>query len=570
MKPASEHTESHRPSAALAAGEGGLAVLLFGLLAVLVGIVAGLASLAPAAPPMVLALTALLAVGSAAIVVAWILKARALGALRSGGATPQPRHHAPASREPAAAIIEARQSLVERVSAWGLAALAFITYTRFSDVLIRNYGLPSIAEPLVGLLLLAIIGRWVSGHRSEDWVAPALLLASIGVVRFASLLYAADVGGAQAALEDFIKDAIIAVILIILLERGATLRRVVWALIAAGIFMGTISVHQYLTGSFDNSYMGFGVAGVMNIVGSQNDYRAAGPVGDPNSYAQIMLPLVALALDRLWYERSRLLRLVAAWALVVCTLTVIFTFSRGAFLALVAMLALLVPLYRPNPRYVIVALLLALPLLFVMPPTYTARITTIADVLPSSDTDPRAEVSFRGRTSEALAALMMFRDHPLLGVGFHNYPVYYEQYSRIIGLDPRREDRSAHSLYLEIAAETGLLGLTVFGALLWGIFAGTRRAHKTLTALGAHEPARMIAALRIGLIGYLIAAIFLHGAYARFLWLLVGIALAAPRIAGYERAIRAVVHRPDAAPPAPRFRGGKGGRCRQIPHCFPS
>ena len=43
----------------------------------------------------------------------------------------------------------------------------------------------------------------------------------------------------------------------------------------------------------------------------------------------------------------------------------------------------------------------------------------------------------------------MFGDYPIFGVGPGNYPLHYLDYSQEIGLDPRLEQREAHSLYLE-------------------------------------------------------------------------------------------------------------------------
>ena len=40
-------------------------------------------------------------------------------------------------------------------------------------------------------------------------------------------------------------------------------------------------------------------------------------------------------------------------------------------------------------------------------------------------------------------------------------------------------------------------------------------------------------------LGYLVAALFLHNAYPRYLWLLVGIAFAIPEVAQYEAAAKA-------------------------------
>ncbi|MGB0387045.1 MAG: O-antigen ligase family protein [Ardenticatenaceae bacterium] len=424
----------------------------------------------------------------------------------------------------------------------GLLLLIFMTYTRFSDVLVHTHGLPSTAQPLVLLLLMLIFFRWATGKYKQApfrsaWLRASILLASYGLVRFVSLLYAADFAPAQEALLDYVKDAIIAIIVVIVLRRGASLRRVIWALLAAGTFIGTISVIQYMSGAFYYDYLGFGTANVQHIIGKTEDFRISGSIGEPNFYAQTLLPLVALAFERMCNEKGRLRRLLAAWALVACVLAIIFTFSRGALVALAAMVAMMIVLRPPRPKEFLVALLIILPALPFVPAQYVERVTTLIDVLPGMNTDPRSEVSFRGRTSELIAGWMMFSDNPLFGVGLNNYPVHYQDYARRIGLETRREPRAPHSLYIEVMAELGFFGIVTFGALLWNMFHGIHLARKMCRRVGLVEYGNLVTGVGVGLMGYLTAAIFLHAAYPRFWWVLVGVGLAIPQLVRNEKGL---------------------------------
>jgi O-antigen ligase len=419
---------------------------------------------------------------------------------------------------------------------WGLLTLIFMTYVNLSDVLIKHYGAPSTARLYIALLLAAILIRWLlARERPTGWLRPAVLLGLVGLVRTASLFYAADPARTWAGLDDYFKDAMVALIVFTLLQRATTLRRVIWTLLAAGIFMGTITVYQQLTGTFDNPYWGFGTTKIVyESVRDTLDYRLAGPLNDANTYGQLMVILVPLALDRFWNERNHLLRLCAAWAFTVCALSVLFTFSRGAFLALLVALGFMVIRHPPRPLALLITMAVAIPLMQFVPANYVHRVSTVLNFLPGSDTDYRADESFKDRSSEMTVAWMLFAERPILGVGLSNYNSYYQQYSRLLGLDPRREDRSAHSLYLELAAEGGLLGLATFGAIMWMVIRGMREARQNLRRASLPDHASMVAAFSVGLAGYLTAAIFLHDAYSRFLWLLIGIALALRQVAQNE------------------------------------
>ncbi len=421
----------------------------------------------------------------------------------------------------------------------GLLVLVFITYTRFSDVMIQFHDAPSVAKLLVPALFLLVLGRWLLfGERPAGWQRPALLMGAYGLVSFISLLYAADPGRVEVALITYVKDAMIVVAVALLLQRATALRRVIWVLLAAAIFLGTISVYQQLTGTFENVYGGFGQAKIRNIVTDLDDYRISGPLGGPNEYAQMMVALVPLALDRLWNERRPLLRLLAAWALAASILTIIFTFSRGGFIALAVVLVIMFVRRPPNLLTLLVTALLVIPLLQFVPPEYTDRLRTLAYILPGSPQQAETDVAFRGRLSENTSAIQMFVERPVFGVGLDNFPIHYQRYSRELGLDNRREIRSAHSLYLQIASEQGLAGLAIFGVVFWFVFKGLHQAGRDFERASLADAAQMTTALGIGIIGFLTAGIVLHLIYPRFLWLLVGIALAAPMVARRELAHR--------------------------------
>ena len=73
----------------------------------------------------------------------------------------------------------------------------------------------------------------------------------------------------------------------------------------------------------------------------------------------------------------------------------------------------------------------------------------------------------------------MWRVHPIMGVGPGNFEQHYLDYSSRIGIDPRAEERSAHSLYLESLAETGLVGSVPFFALIGVALLRPWRARQT-------------------------------------------------------------------------------------------
>jgi putative inorganic carbon (hco3(-)) transporter len=143
----------------------------------------------------------------------------------------------------------------------------------------------------------------------------------------------------------------------------------------------------------------------------------------------------------------------------------------------------------------------------------------------------REEASFRGRSSAQQAGWLMFLDNPLFGLGVGNFGNHYQEYSRGLGIDSSRWDQAPHNLYLEIVTEKGLVGLSVFAALIGTMFTGIGRARRQFLDVGEPSLASLVIAFRIGIIGYMIAGIFLQLSYPRFFWVLIGIGFAIPNVA---------------------------------------
>ena len=381
---------------------------------------------------------------------------------------------------------------------------------------------------------MIILARWLLyREKPQAWERAAVFVAGYGLIGLSALLYAAYAAPVQETLITFIKDAIIAIAVVILINRAVTLHRVIWTLLIAGILMGTITSFQYVTGTFHNNYWGLGQAQIYYIVGETNDYRAGGPGFGPNAYGQFMLVLVPLALDRFWQEQKPFLRILAGWALAATTLAVVFSFSRGAFLGLIVVLAIMFIRRPPAPLIMLLTILIAALLLRFIPPEYTARLATLTELLPA-DQKTIQDGSFRGRLSENISGWRMFTDRPFLGVGLGNFRPYYQEYSRTLGLDQRREARAPHSLYLEIVSEMGLVGLAWFAALMWVLFSGLLQARRDFLKAGMPDYASMSTTLAVSLLSLLITGIFLHSAHPRHYWLLYGIIFAAPHVAKRE------------------------------------
>ncbi len=411
-----------------------------------------------------------------------------------------------------------------------LAVFFFITFTQFSEVAISFYHLPSLAQPLAGLLLFIFLVRWtIYGERPLTSSRSITFVLLYILILFVHMLYADNFIMARDSFIGFAKDMLGGVIVVMLVRTPASIKNAVLPIVVAGILMGTISVIQFTRNDFANQYGGFG-RWENQVSGETSRNRISGPYANPNAYSQVLIVIVAIALGRLWYEKRAGLKALAGWAVVVCALSVIFTYSRGGFLTLVATIALLFVQNRSRFFPILLTAAVAVAALQFLPTDYTSRLTTLFQ-FSNSPSAQVTDTSFRGRLSENIAAWQMFWDHPYFGVGLGNFKVQYQEYSRLIGLDTRRVERNPASLYMELLAEQGLIGLSVFAFLMYAVFRGLIIARVQFARVGLHDQAHIAMSVFVALVGYLIAAAAKNSAYANVFWALVGFAISIEQVA---------------------------------------
>lgn len=418
--------------------------------------------------------------------------------------------------------------IVSVVSAeFGLLLLIFLAYTRFSDIAVHTYGAISVLQVFMVLQAVAILLRWAVSRRAPTgWLMPTLVLGMYGVAATSSMLRASDSSLVLNALEIFAKDAVIAVVVVMLLQRQQAFRRTLWVLITAGMLLGTLSAYQFLTKTFTNSYGGFAVASLQLIVGQTSDYRIGGPIGDPNFFAQILIVVVPIALERFLHERHTVLRLLALYAALVCVAATLFTYSRGGFLSLAVVILVFFLVYPPRALQIPVFILAVIGVALIIPPNYWERIVSLNQFFQTPGMIRTNDPALRGRATENLAAWEMFKGSPLLGVGWGNYTVAYPNYARSLGITISSQNTAAHNLYLEVASETGVVGLLTFMLVIVTAAGCILSARRRFNRLGLPDGSGMVTGFGLGLLGYLTAALFIHGAYPRYFYLLIGIAFA--------------------------------------------
>jgi len=216
--------------------------------------------------------------------------------------------------------------------------------------------------------------------------------------------------------------------------------------------------------------MGGGVAALLSVYGyyygvgfAQHYVRATLVLGNgevnPNQFGSCLLIPLSFAIARLVCARHWLTRILALSLLVIISLGLLLTMSRGTILAAVVTImvfffrlkALKLKSLRPKVRrFLVLVVILAVVLAATIP-------ATIFDRFRQSATDRGA-----GRLDIWTVGLVILKHYTVAGAGLSNFPVVYNQYAGYASHQSFKSDRDAHNVYLAVSVEEGLVGLFLF------------------------------------------------------------------------------------------------------------
>ena len=119
-----------------------------------------------------------------------------------------------------------------------------------------------------------------------------------------------------------------------------------------------------------------------------------------------------------------------------------------------------------------------------------------------------------GRLDIWAAGFSALKHFLMQGAGIANFEVAYQQYA---GFAPtfRGYSRAAHNIYLEIAVELGIVGLTLFVTAVW---LHIRKLHRPRSFFWAHpEPMAIACAAMVA--GMLVSAFFVGLLWIKSFWM---------------------------------------------------
>jgi O-antigen ligase len=311
----------------------------------------------------------------------------------------------------------------------------------------------------VSALMVLYCGILLVRHRRRPLSRTAAVVLGLPVVGLAvAAVGASSPGAGLTGMGRYLQIFVLVPAAVLLLIRGrADFRVLAWSFVGLALWQGAIGVHQFLTGT-GASYQG-------------QEIRAVGTFGaqDVMGMATVvcfgLVCAVGLALGRTPVRH----RVVAACCALALLVPLALSFSRGAWIATAVTCTVQLLLAGLRRALRVGAVVAALGVILVggfgvgsaMLQERINSITQVTDAPDQSVTD---------RYTMWAAAVGMWREQPLTGVGLKGFPEHRDAHASLAlsagsdtegaGAAFRKQPLlSPHNMYLLILAEQGLIGL---------------------------------------------------------------------------------------------------------------
>jgi O-antigen ligase len=151
-----------------------------------------------------------------------------------------------------------------------------------------------------------------------------------------------------------------------------------------------------------------------------------------------------------------------------------------------------------------------------VPEKYIERAKTITDL-----NDP----AITARLDTWKTGIEMMVDEPLRGIGLGVFKYEYVTRAIVSGEVETKAALFAHNAYIQIGAETGVIGLLIFILILAFSWFDLRSAERNFENNQESNLSCLALSIRIGLLGYMVSAMFLTQAFLTMLWIILPMAV---------------------------------------------
>jgi O-antigen ligase len=453
------------------------------------------------------------------------------------GASPAaPLSDVMASVTPAASCVRGEPHPgIERllVQATGLVLVVYLAAEMAQvGVPLRDLGIPSPWTLMTIMGTLTVLGCVVA-RRHRFPMSPILVALAFFIwSRALSVLDALNPKISTGPLGQLTKDALTVIVVLALGVWSARRlpKSMDLVILAVAAITALAGLQQFVVG-IGNEFLGFSLVRDNVDIGAST-VRFQGPTSDPNFWARVLVALLPFAVAAVAVHRG-LSRLIFAGCTLSLLMGIFLTQSRAGFVAGGVTFVVVLVIAGGKARRLLMTAPVVIGLLLINPAT-GPRLATLVDLTKGSEEVTDLSIAYREAAQRG--GLEMFRDHPMTGVGIGNFDTALLPYLRngVAELPPtaRFGEIAPHNTYLQMAAESGIVGLIGFLALFGcavalAVIAGVRAHRMPPTDPDANRFKWFTTALIASLGGWAMMSVSLHEAQVRTLFGLFGLAGAA-------------------------------------------
>ena len=399
---------------------------------------------------------------------------------------------------------------------------------------IVSFGGVSISRLLAPIALLVITFEWLRGRTSLRPASPLAWVVAYSSWALASFMWTVSPGDTTTLLASLCIALIYMASFAMLVDSTDALRRVLWVFAIASLVVGMASLLAFSGNGGGGSDLQAG--------------RAQGGVGDPNFFANVQLVVFPLVLALASEVQRGWVRLGLYGIALIGLASILSTLSRGGLIAMVVVL-LIIPWMRsrsllgtPRQKALVILVLAAGMLTLFSRAGFRAEVVTRAQSIFVSTGSDASSNAGSGRTEIWKAARHSIDERPVLGVGFGAFPAISTEYMlNTPGIDPKAftaRPIEVHSAPIGTTAELGLVGLALFASMVLATAIFLRRTARRAFAAGADFVGRVANALVLSIVGWTLSSLFIETETSRPIWIVIGLALALPRLIPAREAAR--------------------------------
>ena len=245
--------------------------------------------------------------------------------------------------------------------------------------------------------------------------------------------------------------------------------------------------------------------------------RINGVIGDAPFHGIFITVTAAFSMYFLFSSKRYILKVFCILVFILAIYNVVGSGSRGAFIAFVSTLFVFWT-FATIPHkmvFLVVAVIICIVVISVLMLFVSERASTIRIFTSNSKTSETAEM----RVKNIPVALKMFFDYPVVGIGPDGFVINFGRYAaNVSNLSSRENVMKTHNTPVQILAEYGLVGFTIFVLI---IFTAARRMITFMRGAIDRRDQMLAVTLLATIVGYVFFMLTSNSLLDMYFWLII-------------------------------------------------